>query len=44
MEKTIVYNEKILLKDVPNLLLNSISGWNTKWDIKVENLNYERFN
>jgi hypothetical protein len=43
-EKTIVYDEEILLKDVPNLLLNSISTWNTKWDIKAENLNYERFN
>jgi hypothetical protein len=43
-EKTLVYEEKILLKDVPKLLLNSISNWNAKWDIKVENLNYRRFN
>jgi len=39
----IIYEEEIFLKDIPNLLINSISNWNTKWDIKVANLNYESF-
>jgi len=43
-EKIIVYEEKILFKDVPNLLKNSILNWNTKWDIQVKNLNYRSFN
>jgi hypothetical protein len=42
-EKTIDYHEEILLKDIPNLLLNSIVGGNTNWEIKVNNLNYKKF-
>ncbi len=42
-EKVFIHEDEIYMKDLPDLLYNSIMNWNTNWNIKVENLNYERF-
>jgi hypothetical protein len=41
---TKTYHKTILLKEVPNLVWNAIIEWNTGWEIKYDNLNYEKFN
>ena len=36
-------NFEIKAEDVPSILINSISNQNTQWEVRVENIDYEKF-
>lgn len=38
-----ILNFEIKAEDVPNILISSISNKNTQWDVRVENVDYEKF-
>lgn len=42
-EKIQVYSHSITAGDIPNLLINAVVEQTTDWEIKIGNLDYERF-
>jgi len=38
-----ILNFEIKAEDVPSILISSISNKNTQWDVRIENVDYEKF-